>query len=115
MFRKLGLASVLLASLAFLVLGCHASRRAGHPESLSEAQALELAVALANGESKAKFSVEPFDGSSYEINFIDGRWRWGKFDPSGFYGFSTLVSFDGQGRDRRVVVFFSWDSAIRTP
>ncbi len=103
MLRMLGLVLLLFA------LGCLGSRQGGRSESLSETQALELAVALANEECKARFSAEPFDASSYRIKFVDGRWQWGKLDPGGLHGFSARVSFDGNGRGRRVEVFLSTD------
>ena len=103
MFRMLGLVLLLFA------LGCLGARQGGHSESLSETQALELAVALANEECKARFSAEPFDASSYRIKFVDGRWQWGKLDPAGPGGFSAIVSFDVSGRRRIVEVFLSTD------
>ena len=103
MLRMFGLVLLLFA------LGCLGARQGGHSESLSETQALELAVALANAECKAKFAAEPFDVSSYPIRFIDGRWQWGKLDLAGPTGLSARVSFDAQGQSRRVEVFFSTD------
>ena len=109
MTRRHGVVSVLVASCAFFALGCLGSRQAGHSGTLSEAQALELAVVLANAECKAKFATEPFDDSSYPIGFINGRWQWGKLDLAGSSGLSARVSFDAEGQTRRVEIFLSTD------
>ena len=102
---------------AFLVLlifglGCQAAQRGASRQNLSETEALKLAVSIANAECVAKFGEAPFDESSFSIDFQEGHWHWGMLDPHGVHGFSGLVSFDAQGDDRQVIVFFSFDKVM---
>ena len=78
-------------------------------DSLSEAEALVLAVSLANEECFATYSERPFNENSYTIKFEDGRWRWGRVDLFGEHGFSATVSFDSWGKNKTVEVYFSVD------
>jgi hypothetical protein len=95
--------------LATLLLGCGSTRRDVRSGGLSEVEALELAVALANAECMDRFGEAPFEASSYTILFRDGRWFWGSLDLHGIHGFSAMVSFDARGDDREAIVFFSYD------
>ena len=101
-----------LLVLLILGFGCQAAQREASRQTLSEPEALKLAVSIANAECVAKFGEAPFDGSSFSIEFRKGHWRWGKLDPHGVHGFSALVSFDARGDDKNVVVFFSVDRVV---
>ena len=101
-----------LLLLLILGFGCQAAQREPSRQTLSESEALKLAVSIANAECVAKFGEAPFDGSSFSIDFQDGHWRWGTLDPHGVHGFSALVSFDARGDDKQVVVFFSFDKVM---
>lgn len=94
---------------AALVLGCGGTQDGGTERPISESQALELAIEIANEECMSKFSTAPFDRSSSRIVFKDGRWLWGGLDLAGPAGLSASVSFDAYGANRHVEVFLSTD------
>ena len=98
-----------LLVLLILGLGCQAAQRGASRQTLSEPEALKLAVSIANVECVAKFGEAPFDESIFSIDFREGHWHWGTLDLRGVHGFSAVVSFDARGDDRYVVVFFSFD------
>ena len=100
-------------SFAFMV-GCSGTSK-GQAGSISESQALDLAVAIANKECMSRFARAPFDRSSYPIEFKDGRWWWGRLDLAGEMGFSASVSFDARGKDPGVEVYFSADRLQPSP
>jgi len=106
--------TILLVVVAILV-GCSTTPRDGRNAELTEAQALQLAVSLANAECTDKFGEAPFEASNFPIRFQDGRWLWGTFDARGVYGFSAVVSFDSRGEDRKTEVFFSHDRPQPVP
>ena len=95
--------------LAVSLLGCGSTHQAVRSDQLSEDEALELAVVIANTECMDKFGQAPFETSSYTIEFREGRWFWGSMDAHGIGGFSAMVSFDVRGDDRQATVFFSYD------
>ena len=103
----------LLLVMMVLALGCGGTQDRHATSPLSQAEALDLAVLLANEECSSKFSMAPFDGSSSPIAFKDGRWYWGGLDPAGHAGLSASVSFDIHGNDRRVEVYLSTDRLHR--
>lgn len=71
MIRILQLLIVVVASNTLVAAGCAGSH---HKDSgsLSESEALELALTLANGECTKKFSQAPFNESSSAVEFRDG-------------------------------------------
>ena len=99
----------ILLVVVTIFLGCGTTHRDSRNAELTETQALQLAVSLANAECTDKFGESPFEASNFPIRFQDGRWLWGNFDIRGVYGFSALVSFDSRGEDRKTSVFFSYD------
>lgn len=100
---------LLAATCLALALGC-AGTRDGHARSpISRSRALELAVAMANEECMHKFSVAPFDSSTASIEFKNDHWHWGGLDLAGEGGLSAYVTFDVEGKDRRVEVYLSTD------
>lgn len=92
-----------------LVLGCAGNPPADRAPVLTESQALDLAVQLANQECQARFRAAPFAASSYPIRYAKGRWWWGGLDLAGPGGMSASVSFDATGGDRRVEAYLSTD------
>jgi hypothetical protein len=102
---------ILLVAFAS-ALGCQSGARESTGQKLSESQALNLAVELANKECDSNYASKPFALSSYSIEFKDGRWRWGSLDLEGESGFSAVVSFGPRGEDQRVEVFLSTDRII---
>jgi hypothetical protein len=105
--RSLGLHVVVIC--AALHLGCGGTHDGHANSSISESQALQIAVAAANEECMSRFSIAPFDSSSSSIEFRNGRWFWGGLDVAADAGLSASVSFDAQGNDRRVEVYLSTD------
>ena len=81
-------------------------------KKLDKNQALKLAVNISNEECKDKFDVAPFDTNSYEIEYKNGYWIWGTFDPSGINGYSVSVKFDKYGKNDTVEVYFSIDDKM---
>jgi hypothetical protein len=100
--------SILLVVVT-VFLGCGTIYRDSRNAELTEAQAVQLAVSLANAECTDKFGEAPFEASDFPVRFQDGRWLWGNLDIRGVHGFSALVSFDSRGEDRKTSVFFSHD------
>jgi hypothetical protein len=100
---------LMLLVVVTILLGCGVTHRDAGSAVLSEKQALQLAVNLANAECADRFGEAPFEASNYPISFRNGRWFWGILDVYGVHGFSALVSFDARGDDRKTVVFFSYD------
>lgn len=86
---------------------CRPTDKKSNIDALSEADALALAVSLANEECFNRYSKRPFNEESYKIKFEEGRWLWGRLDISGEGGFSAAVSFDSNGKNKAVEVYFS--------
>jgi hypothetical protein len=107
--RCAGVGAIALAALLGVALGCQSARTHDAGQALTEEEALDLAVSLANEECMRQFFHSPFLASDYPIVFRDERWWWGRLDVGGRGGFSSEVSFDAHGRDRRVRVFLSTD------
>jgi len=102
---------VLMWSMLCLT-ACQSTPRGGSALDLNAEEALVLAVKLANQKCLEDFSKAPFDVNTYPIEFQNGRWHWGRFDPAGITGYSAIVSFNKQGLDRNVEVFFSTDTIV---
>jgi hypothetical protein len=107
--------SLAAVAVMLIVVGCQASRNQAVERELSKADALALAVSLANEECDRKYEAAPFDTSSYPIEYRDGLWHWGAVDPHGIDGYSAVVSFDGRGGSRNVEIFFSTDAPRVAP
>ncbi|MDH4037201.1 MAG: hypothetical protein OEX18_14965 [Candidatus Krumholzibacteria bacterium] len=102
----------LLVMLVFAA-GCQAAHRDMGAAALSKAEALTIAVGIANDECDALYGERPFAGADFPLVFDAGRWHWGSLDPEGVHGYSVEVSFDSHGGDRMVVIYFSNDSSVR--
>jgi hypothetical protein len=100
-------------SLAMLP-GCHSAGTSSRQNPMTQSEALALAVQLANEECMRRFSVTPFEKSTYSIEFREGRWHWGELNVRGVGGYSAIVSFDQTGGDRQVEVFLSTDKVTPT-
>jgi hypothetical protein len=106
--------AVRLLALVLLVsgTGCHTFGGNRSTEPLSRAEALRLAVELANDECNARYSVSPFTETDYTIEFSAGLWQWGGLDVAGSAGYSARVSFDSTGGARQIEVFYSTDRIV---
>lgn len=101
-----------LALFCSLSIACQENHRSSTRQPLSTHEALALAVSLANETCMRRFSVAPFDSSTFSIDSTGGRWQWGGLDLKGANGFSALVSFDRFGSDRTVDIFLTTDTLI---
>jgi hypothetical protein len=102
--------TAIAAAILVVLAGCTATRESSRAHRLSEDEALQLAVTLANQTCQAKFARAPFDAKTSSVRFVDGRWTWGGVDPGGPEGLSAEVSFDEFGAHRHVEVFLSTDA-----
>ena len=95
--------------LVWLALGGAGACGGRSPAQLTPAEALQLAVTLANAKCQATFSHAPFDSTRYGLERVDGVWRWGGLDLASVDGFSADVRFDGDGGNQHVEVTYSND------
>jgi hypothetical protein len=102
--------AVAVSLCCLLSIGCREIRQTGQDQPLTRQDALELAVHLANEMCMSRFSMAPFDTSTYAIKYLDGIWQWGAFDLKGSSGCSAIVSFDRFGLDPTVDVFLTTDT-----
>ena len=79
---------------------------------ISQEQAATHAAKLANEKCQKVFGESPFTPESYEAEWVDSKWRWGKIEPKGINGYSAKVEFCRDGSDENVRVAFSTDRAI---
>jgi hypothetical protein len=99
-----------MATIGAAAAGCQRAKNIAHDTPLTQAEALTLAIELANQKCMQLYSAAPFDSSTYGISFREGRWHWGELDVMGVHGYAAMVSFDLSGGDRRVEVFVSSDA-----
>ena len=97
-------------ALLWLALGCAGACAGRARAQLTPAEALQMAVTLANAKCQATFSHAPFDSTRCGLEQIDGGWRWGGLDLASVDGFSAEVRFDGDGGNPHVEVTYSNDT-----
>jgi hypothetical protein len=83
------------------------------PKKLNSNQAAQLASELANVQSDITFHIRPFSASNFNPVLNKGRWHLGSLDVAALNGYSSKVSFDLDGRDPKVDIYFSQDSIGR--
>jgi hypothetical protein len=110
--RWISFPNIFIIFFLTVCIGCHSAGTNRTAKLLSQSEALELAVKLANEKSMAQYSVAPFDSNSYEVLFSEGHWTWGGLDPAGINGYSANVTFDAHGMNRTVEVFWSTDQLM---
>jgi hypothetical protein len=110
MHRTMQRTLLMSLGLALILCACHSYGGRDGDGALSREEALELAVELANERCRDDFGHEPFDASSYAIEFVGDRWRWGRLDPPGAGGFCAHVSFNARGELREVETCFNSDT-----
>ncbi len=81
---------------------------AGQP--LDARVAAERAATLANSAAEKSFGRRPFLAGDHEARLESGRWQWGERNPAARDGYSSEVSFDADGRNPKVEIFFSTDA-----
>jgi hypothetical protein len=77
--------------------------------ALSESEATELAIELANKECTKQFGVAPFSDDTAKARLVGRKWVWGDLGPGGTDGYSARVEFRRNGRRPKVEVLFSTD------
>lgn len=72
----------------------------------------EHAAQLANDKCEQEFGLRPFQADTFKLSFAEDRdrYEWGRLDPVGVNGYSARVSFNREGRDALVSVYWSVDS-----
>ena len=100
--------SFLLLVCTFALLGCR-SVELRRTEPLTAPEAAVLAAELANEQCATDFGRKPFAPENDRAEFVDERWRWGRWDPAGIDGYSAIVTFDAWGSDPEVQIFYSVD------
>jgi hypothetical protein len=73
-------------------------------------EAAKLAARLANDECEARYRRRPFKPAQHSAVLQEAIYRWGGLDVAGPGGFSALVTFQQDGSDPHVEVYFSSDA-----
>ena len=79
---------------------------------ITQEQAAEHAAKLANEKCQKEFGKSPFTPESYEAEFVDSRWHWGKIEPKGINGYSAKVEFNKDASNEDVKVALSSDTNL---
>ena len=103
-----------IAAMLLLGTGCSRPTLADHPPPghrvLGPAEAAELAARLANDECARLYQKRrPFSPSQHKVILRDSRYEWGGLDPGAPGGYSALVTFNPDGTNPKVEVYFSTD------
>ena len=80
-------------------------------QALNPQEASVLAANLANDECARLYNSRPFTSIDHIPESRDDRWYWGRLDQVGHKGLSAKVTFDLDGSNAEVNVYFSLDSA----
>jgi len=80
--------------------------------ALSPKSAAALAARLANEQCAQRYHREPFLADQNIVVLRDGKYSWGGLNEGGAKGFSARVTFDAEGRNQQVEVFYSNDAEI---
>jgi len=104
---------LLLSMMALLTCGCLTRR--GQQRVLSADHAADLAAEIANEECNRLYKRRPFKSDDHVPELREGRWHWGRLDPLGHDGLSAEVTFDPDGANPEVTVYFSSDKLLQTP
>jgi hypothetical protein len=103
-------------------VGCsRSSFQAGNPQAqarapiLSRRAAADFAARLANDECERLHNKRPFAARQYEVVLESDRYRWGRLDPGGPKGLSAVVTFQIDGSQPNVQVYFSTDELTPMP
>jgi hypothetical protein len=113
--------AVVIAGLVISEAGCSRSSTHGIGQSpvpaarrdLSAEEAAQLAAKLANDHCERQYRKRPFAAEQHSAVLEDGIYRWGGLDVGGPGGLSALVTFQRDGSEPHVEVYFSSD--VRKP
>ena len=113
---------LLWAVAAWLMVqtGCsRSSPSAAHPPTsvagrvLSAAGAARLAAQLANEQCDRQYHTRPFAPEQHVAVLQKNTYQWGGLDVGGPQGFSAVVTFQADGTQPHVEVYFSSDALSR--
>ncbi len=76
---------------------------------MTPSEAAQLAARLANDECERLYRSRPFKAEQHAAVWKDGEYRWGGLDEGAPMGLSALVTFQANGTEPRVEVYFSTD------
>ena len=80
--------------------------------AISPRAAAALAARLANEQCGQRYHREPFLAGQNVAVFRAGKYSWGGLNEGAAKGYSALVTFDADGGDPRVEVYYSNDAEI---
>ena len=80
--------------------------------ALSAEDASVLAAGLANEQCERQYRRRPFKPEQYPAILQEGVYHWGRLDVGGHEGFSASVSFNPDGSEPHVEVYFSTDAVL---
>jgi hypothetical protein len=96
--------SVPAGAIATLVLAFGSCSTIPQPSSLSESQAMTLALQLANDEAMRLFQVKPFTTNRCDLQCPTNRWTWQALIGCGKADMRAKVSFDLDGSNPKTIV-----------
>ena len=79
-------------------------------QALNAQEASVLAANFANDECERLYKSRPFTSDNHIPESRDDRWYWGRLDQVGHNGLSAKVTFDLDGSDEEVKVYYSSDT-----
>jgi hypothetical protein len=79
---------------------------------LSVEEASVLAAGLANDQCERQYRRRPFKPEQYPAILREGAYHWGNLDVGGHEGFSASVSFNPDGSEPHVEIYFSSDTVL---
>ena len=108
-FKMFFLIVTIVISISFNSSLLQATNSKKEKQIITKKQAAEHAAKLANEKCQKDFGLSPFTPESYQAEFVDSKWHWGKIDPIGINGYSAKVEFCKDGSDENVRVVFHTD------
>jgi hypothetical protein len=111
------LTGVLLAS--YIATGDETGTVSSHNDEMGQMltveEATKLAVSLANDSCEKRFDARPFSPAFDTASMKDSLWRWGRHTPEGIDGYSAIVTFESDGANPVVELFYSVDTRTEMP
>jgi hypothetical protein len=99
-----------------LLAGCAAGQSSHAPVRARLESAREAAVfaaKIANEECARRLDARPFKPEHWPAVQRDGRWHWGQLELGGPGGYSAEVSFDVDGGNVDVQIYWTVDGEDR--
>ena len=95
-----------------LVIACTAGCNtiSSQRQAINTHEAAVLAANLANDECARLYNSRPFTSIDHIPESRDDRWYWGRLDQVGHNGLSAKVTFDLDGSNEKVKIYYSSDT-----